>query len=134
MSRVFPAPPGLTEHDLREISKKGYMLPGGGATTVFSSMATAPAVVHDGGALVYTGGDFLYAFRGWGTTAFWRYSISANSWTVMATAPAPVASGGALVYTGGDFLYAFQGGNTTAFWRTTILAAPLFLAWRSWMR
>ena len=133
MSRIFPAPPGLTEHDLREISKKGYMMPGGGATTAFSSMATAPAPVHVGAALSYTGGDFLYALQGGNLTAFWRYSISANSWTVMATAPAAVTSGGALVYAGGDFIYAFQG-NAPAFWRTTILAAPLFLAWRSWMR
>ena len=89
MSRIFPAPPaGLTEHDLREISKKGYMLPGGGATTAFSSMAAAPAFVTSGGALSYTGGDFIYAFQG----------------------------------------------GTNSFWRTTILAAPLFRAWRSWMR
>jgi outer membrane protein assembly factor BamB len=97
-------------------------------------MAVAPAAVNQGGALVYTGGDFIYAFQGNVTTAFWRYFISGNSWATMTAAPATVGDGGALVYTGGDFIYAFQGNVTTAFWRTSLLPAPLFLDWQSWMR
>ena len=105
---------------MRELSKRGYMIPGGGITTSFSAMAVAPAAVLSGGALDYTGGDFIYAFQGNTTTAFWRYSISGNSWATMAIAPAIVAGGGALVHTGGDFIYAFQGGSNIAFWRYSI--------------
>jgi len=89
---------------------------------VWTSMADAPAGVHLGGSLVYTGGDYIYAFRGNGSTDFWRYSISANSWTSMTSAPAPVYYGGSLVYTGGDYIYAFRGHSYNHFWRYSISA------------
>ena len=44
-----------------------------------------------GGDLVYPGaGDYLYGFNGAGTTAFYRYSISGNSWAAMASTPAAI--------------------------------------------
>jgi hypothetical protein len=89
-------------------------------------VAPAPAPVVLGSALVSTGGDYIYAFRGNNTTDFWRYSISGNTWvssavspTIVASALAAVTSGGNLVSTGGDYIYAFQGGTTT-FWRYSI--------------
>ena len=95
----------------------------------WATMATAPGGVGSGGSLVYTGGDFIYAFQG-GTNVFWRYSISGNSWAVMAVAPAAVWSGGSLVYTG-LHIYAFQGNNTTAFWQFT---GGRIVYWEPWMR
>jgi len=37
----------------------------------------------------------LYAFRGGGNSAFWRYDIRSSTWTAMADAPANVGDGGA---------------------------------------
>ena len=45
----------------------------------FSSiMAATPAAVGGGGALVFTGGDFIFAFQG-NTTAFWQTTFTADS-------------------------------------------------------
>ena len=63
--------------------------------------------------------DRIYAFQG-GSTAFWRYNITGNSWTPMAVAPAAVGAGGALAYDGSSYIYAFRGGGSTAFWRYDI--------------
>jgi hypothetical protein len=65
------------------------------------------------------GGDYLYALRGKGYTDFWRYSISAGTWTSIASTPAAVGSGGALAWDGDDTIYAFQGSSTTL-WRYSI--------------
>jgi len=83
-------------------------------------MASTPDTVKQGACLAYTGGDYIYALRGYDTTDFWRYSISENSWTSMTSTPAKVGLGGALAYTGGDYIYALRGNNTTDFWRYSI--------------
>jgi len=83
--------------------------------------AQAPDLVGHGGAQVSTGDGNIYAFRGNNTTAFWRYSVTGNSWTVLTVAPAAVLYGGALAYPGtGDFIYGWPGSNSTAFWRYSI--------------
>ena len=46
------------------------------------ALAITPGNVADGGALT-TDGTFIYAFQG-KTTAFWRYDIAADAWTVLA--------------------------------------------------
>ncbi len=65
-------------------------------------MTDTPDKVKDGGALAYTGGDFIYAFQGKDTKTFWRYTISTNTWsdTPPADYPEKVKSGGSL--TSGD--------------------------------
>jgi len=63
----------------------------------------------------------IYAFRGGGSNAFWRYDIQGNIWTAMANAPANVGSGGALTYDG-SYIYAFGGSSTRTFWRYDIQA------------
>ena len=83
------------------------------------AMASAPSAVENGGSLAWTGGDYIYAFRGGGTTDFWRYSISGNSWATMASWPS-VSSGGSLAWDGGDNIFALCGGGTTGFWRYSI--------------
>jgi len=92
-------------------------------------MAASPANIGAGGDLVYAGGDFIYAFAGGGTNAFWRYSISLNTWLTMAASPDTIGAGGALVYAGGDYIYAFRGG-TNAFWRAVFGNDP---SWQPWM-
>ncbi len=79
--------------------------------------------VGQGGALAYPGsGDFIYALRGGGTSAFWRYSISGKSWTAMAITPggAVVGAGGALVATDANTIYALRGNGSLNFWRYSI--------------
>ncbi len=60
---------------------------------------------------------YVYALRGNGATAFWRYDISTNTWLSMSSAPGAIGDGGALVYTGGDYIYALRGGLTRNFYR-----------------
>ncbi|MFH0888085.1 MAG: hypothetical protein V1871_02615 [Planctomycetota bacterium] len=92
-------------------------------TNTWVSLAATPATVDWGGALVYPGGDLIYALRGNNTNNFWSYSISGNSWnsTTLATTPATVGPGGALTYPGiGNFIYAFGGNISTTFWSYAI--------------
>src|SRR3989344_2420927 len=80
----------------------------------------APGTIYGGGSLVYPGsGDYIYAFRGSGTSTFWAYSLTNNNWTTFdpTGAPASVSDGGSLVYPGsGDYIYAFRGSGTSSFW------------------
>jgi len=82
-------------------------------------MADTPESVGDGGSLVYTGGDYIYALGGYTSKNFWRYSISSDSWTKMSDTPAQVGCGGSLVYTG-DYIYALRGDTTKDFWRYAV--------------
>ena len=84
-------------------------------------MAATPATINSGGALVYTGGNYLYALRGGGTTNFYRYSIPFNNWSSMAATPGPVNAGGALVSDNGNNIYAFNG-SSQKFWLYNISA------------
>jgi len=86
-------------------------------------MATTPASVGTGGALVYVdatlGGKtkYLFAFQGGNTTGFWYYRIEDDTWIpTISQAPESVSGGGALVWTGGDNIYATKGGFSS-FWR-----------------
>lgn len=76
--------------------------------------------IGDGGALVYTGGDQIYALAGNNTSDFASYNISSDQWTSLASTLGNVGNGGALVYTGGNYIYSLQGGNVTGFWRYDI--------------
>ena len=60
---ILPAQGGITTNEIARVL---------GQARFSAMMASAPANVLWGGALVYAGGDFIYAFRGNGTTAFWR--------------------------------------------------------------
>jgi hypothetical protein len=69
-------------------------------------------VVYLGGDMAYPGtGDFIYATGGNRSSAFWRYSISNNSWETLPSAPDGFYAGGALASGGGNFIYAFRGGE-----------------------
>ena len=70
-----------------------------------------------GGALAHDGAGYIYALRGSNSTAFWRYDIAGNLWTVMSSALGNVGAGGALAYDGSSYIYAFAGNSTAAFWR-----------------
>ncbi|HWC95990.1 MAG TPA: hypothetical protein VG456_04555 [Candidatus Sulfopaludibacter sp.] len=117
-----------------------YALVGGGSRSFFSTgtgcdlpsrLADAPAAAGDGAAMATAPGlqgspvDSVFALRGGGTSDFWRYSISQNTWTPMPATPAPVGSGSAMVEaascgvinSGSLFqVAAIRGGGTSDFW------------------
>ncbi len=91
--------------------------PDGSWSTGGGDPSDAPAGVSSGGTLTWDGGDYIYALRGGGSDAFWRYSLSGDSWEVMASTPASVAAGGAITYGAGDTIYAMQGDQAAGFWK-----------------
>jgi len=72
--------------------------------------------------LAKAGGNYVYALRGNGTSEFWRYDTSSNTWSALAGAPQNVGAGGSLAYDGGNYIYALAGGDTNYFWRYDIAA------------
>jgi len=80
-----------------------------------------------GAALASDGSRFLYASKGGSGNEFWRYDVSADSWTQLDDVPAgsrrrKVGRGGALAWYGGR-VYALKGGGSTQFWSFEPLAA-----------
>jgi len=78
-----------------------------------------PSTISQGGSLVYTGGDRVYALAG-SSSDFGYYSILADQWFDLANTDENVGRGGSLVYDGGDYIYALRGGNKKDFWRFNI--------------
>jgi len=96
----------------------------------------------DGADLVWTGGDYIYAFPGAYEEQlpkdeerhFFRYSVSGDSWVELENTPynadGGIDDGGSLLYPGyGDYIYALKGGDDGAggggspgddFWRYSI--------------
>jgi outer membrane protein assembly factor BamB len=63
------------------------------------------------------GTDFLFAFRGANSRAFWRYDTTVAAWTSLSNAPGTLRDEGAsLASDGARFIYATQGGSRQ-FWR-----------------
>lgn len=77
-------------------------------------VATADATLAQSAALTPTS-RYIYALRGASRTDFWRYDVTANSWSSMSSTPAVVSRGGALTSDGTN-LYALRG-VTSDFWR-----------------
>lgn len=90
-----------------------------------------PGGVGDGGSLVWSSGDYIYALSGGAYDEnfrrnFYRYSISANSWERLADLPAGVGNynGNRLAFVG-DNLYCWRGtfdddeGAGSGFWKYT---------------
>jgi len=64
----------------------------------------------------------MYVSQGGGTT-FYKYSISANSWTPLATIPASISWGSMMIRNGSDdSIYMLQGGGGTGFFKYSISA------------
>jgi N-acetylneuraminic acid mutarotase len=99
---------------------------------VFTALTPTPAPVGAGGSVSAVMGlvgapiNFVYALRGSGTTDFWQYDITENTWVALANTPAPVDDGGAMIQVhsfnicaqrdSGFAIAALRGGNTQDFW------------------
>lgn len=86
----------------------------------WTTLSTTPVTFGGGLALVHTGDDYLYAFRGSSSTTFYRYSLLGNEWTTMTSTASNVNEGGALVWTGGDYIYARRGNSGRDLYRYSI--------------
>ncbi len=96
------------------VTKQLYLSDPGQSLDRVDPIATADGSVTQTASLTPTS-QYLFAFRGASRTDFWRYDITANSWTARAATPGTVSKGGALV-TNGTYIYALRGG-TADFWR-----------------
>lgn len=79
------------------------------------TMATGSDLVWNG---VTGAGAYVYAIRG-GTAGFYRYDMTANTWTALASLPAVPTTDTTCAYNGG-YIYCPRGANTTTFYRYTV--------------
>lgn len=95
----------------------------GVGTSKWSVQPNAFATIGSGGDIVAKG-DFVYALRGVGTTAFLRYEIGTTTWSNAAVADLPagmtVTTDGFLIDLGGDKLMACRGNNTNTCYEYSI--------------
>lgn len=84
--------------------------------------------VKQGGALVYTHHDTIYALKGNNTLEFYAYNTTTDSWVkkeslpMLATKPKRVKKGAALTYDRwNNKIYALKGNNTREFWQYDLL-------------
>jgi hypothetical protein len=84
-------------------------------------LSLAPAGFNYGASFAYVSAtNKLYTLRGAGSTTFYEYNITTDTWTTKAAAPAAVNNGGSLIEGPSGYLYAARGQNTTTFWRYDI--------------
>lgn len=105
--------------------------------STWTKMADTQNPTSAGGALTWDRNTFLYELRGGGTTAFWRYTIGANTWTTaVAPAPGSVGAGGSLAYApatgGGSSCFASPGSIASIVFDTTTANSRWdMLAWNA---
>jgi hypothetical protein len=80
-------------------------------------LRSGPSVRLGAGSAIASDGDgILYAIPGGGSSAFYRYTISSDTWAERASLPDGVGAGSALVWADG-YLYGLRGGGTYDFYR-----------------
>ncbi len=95
------------------------------------ALANDPREVYRGGAMVWDGGDSIYALRGDPATRendgrdefskdFWRYDITADEWVQLQPAPSDPYWSSSLAWDGDDFIYYLKGNGTDRFFRYSI--------------
>lgn len=109
-------------------SSKLYTFRGSNTTTFYeydidsdtwSSLDTAPASVHYGGAVIEGPSGYLFGLRGYNTTSFWRYDIENDLWSDEDATDVPQSTyyGASMVYDGSQYIYLLKGYNDDAFLR-----------------
>ncbi len=106
-----------------------YDIDGTDANT-WTSRASISGTLLYGAGLVWAGGDYLYAERGYGQSNFYRYSISANTWSDRAAPDNAFNYGATLAYVpngtycddGQGCIFATRGAGSDHLWRYDISA------------
>ena len=92
------------------------------STGIWTQLANTPGNMDRGSTLVWDGNDAIYASRGSGTTAFYKYTISSNTWSdTEATDPSLTFYYGAVGVKVGDYIYYVRGSDSTDFLRYDII-------------
>ncbi len=124
-SRVASSSADFASGSVSNVSSASGMLQLAGKSGFWQQerLSLAPAGFSYGASFAYIStSNKLYTFRGAGTTTFYEYAISTDTWTSLAVAPASVNNGGVLVEGPSGYLYAIRGQNTSTFWRYDIAA------------
>lgn len=75
------------------------------------TVADAPENVGAGSAMVFDGDNYIYAFTGNGSLNFYRYDITADTWTALTATDSAPGNGSRLAYDNGNFIYATHGAD-----------------------
>ncbi len=90
--------------------------PAEGSSGDWVGPADAPSSFNTGGGLIWNGivgaGNYLYGIKGDNNNAFYRYDVSANSWSVMSSLPLNMNYDTKGTYHNG-YIYIPRGDNTT---------------------
>lgn len=90
------------------------------AQNLWSALASTPGNTPSTRDLVSVGNGILFAAQK-GTTNFWKYSSSTNSWTDAAVLPAAGAEDyGTMAYDGFGNVFRVRGGMTATFWKYNV--------------
>jgi hypothetical protein len=104
----------LSAHGNTSGNQRGWTI------SAWESKTAIPDTIYNGADLIYPGtGDSIYATRGNGTTTFYHYSISGDTWATLAPAPNTISYGADLA-SAGDYIYALRGSSTQNFYRYSI--------------
>lgn len=87
------------------------------ATDTWSTKASAPSSVYQGGDLVEGPDGYLYGAPGKNTTDFWRYDIANDTWSSVASPPTSIYYGSSMNFDGEKYIYVVIGGNDDLFFR-----------------
>lgn len=66
-------------------------------------------------------GGYIYIARGGGTTDFWRYNLTTNSWDTLSSVPSAVNTGSSLVKAEDGELYLMAGNSANKFYKYDIV-------------
>ena len=81
----------------------------------WSTLTALSDSVYNDGFLVDSGGDYLYACKGYNTASCYRYSVSGDSWSAIANFPGAIYYGGAAASDGSGKMYVLPGPGTNSY-------------------
>ena len=87
------------------------------------AIPNAPDTVSGGSSLVYSGGDYIYAFQGVSGNyhSFWRYSISRRAWDSLKANPVSQGNATSIVFSTKNPNYLYErDGWSNAFWQYSL--------------
>lgn len=89
-------------------------------TDFWTRLTDTPNTVGYGTSLVYDGVNTIYTARGAGTTTYYSYSISGNTWSTQASVLPGAANEGSCAVRDGNYVYEIRSSNTLNIYRCTL--------------